>query len=151
MPDSMELRTFRWTEAYAVGDAEVDAEHRGLFAVGERFERAMLEGKGKDILRELLVQLVRYASEHFAHEEQLMARIKFPGLPEHRKEHEGLRRRVEVMMDRAEAGEITMTIETMQFVMGWIERHVLGSDLAIGKFLKQAEFAAESLTPGGTA
>ena len=31
-----------------------------------------------------------------------------------------------------------MTIETMQFVMGWIERHVLGSDLAIGKFLKQA-------------
>ena len=38
-----------------------------------------------------------------------------------------MRRRVEVMMDRAEAGEVTMTIETMQFVMGWIERGWLGS------------------------
>ena len=100
MPASTELHTFRWSAVYAVGDAQVDAEHKGLFALAERFERTMLEGKGKDILLELLVQLVKYAGEHFAQEEALMARIKFPGLLEHRKEHEGMRRRVEVVMDR---------------------------------------------------
>ena len=74
MPASTELHTFRWSAVYAVGDAQVDAEHKGLFALAERFERAMLEGKGKDILLELLVQLVKYAGEHFAQEEALMAR-----------------------------------------------------------------------------
>jgi hemerythrin-like metal-binding protein len=128
--------TFQWTTGYAVGVRQIDEEHQRLFALAERMHRAMLEGKGRQILADLLARLVEYTSYHFAHEEQLMERIRYPNYRQHRKEHEELRSRVQAMQDRAASGEVTITIEVMLFLMEWLKRHTATSDCRIGDYMK---------------
>ena len=136
IPVSAETAMFQWTAAYAVGIQRIDAEHRRLFALAAKMQRAMLNGKGKTILEDLLTRLVEYTCCHFAREERLMERIRYPGYPQHWRQHEDLRSRVQAMRVRAASGEITMTIEVMQFLMEWLKRHTVASDRMIGDYVK---------------
>jgi hemerythrin len=134
MPDTATL--FRWTTGYAVGIREIDEEHQRLFGFAESLHQAMLEGKGTEALANLHGDLLRYTGYHFAHEEQLMQRIGYPGYRQHCQEHENLRFRVRTTQDRLDSGEITMTIEVMQFLMTWLDRHITISDHRIGSYMK---------------
>ncbi len=126
----------QWTPDYAVGVGQIDEEHQKLFALAEGMHEAMLEGKGKAALEEVLARLVKYTCYHFEHEEQLMARILYPHYQQHQQEHEELRAKVEAMRERSASGEITMTIEVMQFLMEWLRRHTITSDRRISRYIK---------------
>jgi hemerythrin len=126
---------FQWRTDYAVGVGQIDVEHKQLFVLAERLHRAMLEGTGKAILLDLLARLVDYTWYHFAHEEQLMEQIQYPGYRQHQQEHEELRARVLEKNDRAVAGEVTMTIGVAQFLMEWVKNHIIASDRRIGSYM----------------
>ena len=96
----------------------------------------MLVGKGKTILEDLLAHLVDYTSYHFAREAQLMERIRYPEYRQHQLEHAELRAAARAMQDRRASGEITMTIEVMQFLTEWLSRHTATSDCRIGTYMK---------------
>jgi hemerythrin len=135
MPERFGQPVFQWLPEYAIGVHQIDQEHQRLFAHADRMHQALLAGKGREILEALLAELIQYAGCHFAHEEQLMKRIGYPGYGEHRKEHEDLRARVAAMQERAAAGELTMTIEVMQFLMEWLKRHTIASDRRISSYM----------------
>ena len=126
---------FQWRQQYAVNVEEIDHEHQGLFAAAERMHQAMLAGLGKQVLQDLLAKLVSYTCVHFAHEEQLMERVGYPGLNEHRAQHLDLRSRLELLRKRAAAGEVTMTIEVAQFLIEWLKQHTATSDLRIAGYV----------------
>ena len=136
MPDPL-VMTFQWTADCAVGVRRIDEEHQRLFALAETMHRAMLEGEGKAILQDLLTGLVAYTSYHFAHEEELMERIGYPGYREHRAQHEDLRAKAREMQDRVASGELTITIEVMQFLMEWVRKHIASSDFRIAAYMKK--------------
>lgn len=127
---------FEWTTDCAVGVREIDLEHQQLFALAEAMHGAMREGKGKSVLNGTLAALVAYVGEHFAHEEEVMHRIDYPDLIPHRRQHAALTGRVLALQNRLAAGEITMTIETLRFMMEWIECHIVGSDRQIGIYVE---------------
>jgi hemerythrin-like metal-binding protein len=141
MPDSTVTTMLEWTTAYAVGVRQLDEEHKHLFAVAESLHRAMMEGQGKAVLHGLLMDLIAYTSYHFAHEEELMRRIGYPDYLRHQKQHEELRLSVRTLLDRADSGQGTMTIEVMQFLMGWLRGHIPTSDLAVAGYLKRTREA----------
>jgi len=133
--------TFRWTANYALGVGEIDREHQHLFALAEEMHQAMMAGKGKQIVMHLLDEMLAYTGQHFAHEEELMERSGFPDREPHLRQHEELRTQVRAKRARALAGEVTMTIEAMQFLMSWLKGHILASDCRIADFLRQQETA----------
>ena len=138
MPDLVGRAIFQWTNEYAVGVRQIDEEHQRLFALAESLHQAMLEGLGKAILQDLLASLVAYTCYHFAHEEQLMERIRYPDYRQHREQHHELRQRVREIQGRFSSGEMTMTIEVMQFLMEWLRRHTTTSDRGIEGYLKKS-------------
>jgi len=125
---------FEWTDAYAVGVRQIDEEHQRLFALAEGMHVAMIAGKGKEFLGTLLAALLDYTSYHFAHEEALMARMGYPELAEHRRQHETLRIRARELQERAASGEVTITVEVALFLIDWLKRHTTDADLKIGAF-----------------
>jgi hemerythrin-like metal-binding protein len=125
---------FQWTDAYAVGIGPIDEEHQRLFALAEAMHVAMIAGRGKEFLSTLLAALLDYTSYHFAHEEELMERVCYPGLAEHQRQHEELRARTRELQERAASGEVTMTMEVALFLMDWLKRHTISSDLKIAAF-----------------
>jgi hemerythrin len=130
------VKMIEWTADYAVGVRQIDEEHQRLFVLAESMHEAMLEGKGKAILEDLLAHLVNYTCYHFAHEEQLMEDIRYPDSRQHQREHEALRSKVRAMQYRSESGEVTMTIEVMRFLMEWLKRHTITSDRQISSYMK---------------
>jgi len=138
MKPTNEPAIFRWTADHAIGVRHIDEERHGLFILAERTHQAMLEGKGKAALEDLLAQLAGYACQAFAHEEQLMEQVQYPGLQEHRREHEELRAAVGALQDRCAAGEATMTIEVALFLSRWLTRHTGASDRQIRDHMETA-------------
>jgi hemerythrin len=41
------------------------------------------------------------------------------------------------MQNRVASGELTITIEVMQFLMGWVRKHIASSDCRIAAYVKQ--------------
>jgi hemerythrin-like metal-binding protein len=147
--DSSERPMFEWSADYAMGIPQVDGEHQQLFVLAERLHRAMLEGNGKAILVDLLARLVDYTCYHFAHEEQLMERIQYPGYRQHQQEHRVLRSRVREMQDRAASGEMTMTIDVAQFLMEWLKSHIITIDRRIGNYMTTGDSRCLAKVRGG--
>lgn len=86
----MEGRRVAWNDAFSVGDAQMDAQHRVFFdeigAVTEALER----GEGKDAVIAFYCAFVGGLARHFADEEALLERLAYPHLEDHRHEHEAL-------------------------------------------------------------
>jgi hemerythrin len=128
-------RLLEWTPEYSVHVPGIDREHRKFFGILNRLHRAMLEGKGKEILETLLAEVTNYAGYHFAHEKELMTAVRYPGLREHVREHDELRRTAQTFQERFERAEVTMTIELTLFLAEWLKRHILATDRRLGEFL----------------
>ena len=132
---------FQWNNAYSVGIGSVDAQHQGLFAAAHELHEAMLAGRGRAALAKILDRLVQYTAAHFAHEEGLMRKSNYPGLPTHIAEHQALTRKVLAFQDDFKAGRTTMSVEVLQFLRTWLQQHIQHSDMAYAPYLKEAKVA----------
>jgi hemerythrin-like metal-binding protein len=129
------VKIIEWTPEIAVHVPEIDREHRGMFDLLNRLHQAMLAGKGKNILKPLLGEVTQYTLVHFAHEEELMAAVSYPGLREQVEQHQALRRRTRVFAERYQRGEVTMTIELTLFLAEWLKDHIMTVDRRLGEFI----------------
>ena len=119
---------FEWSNSYSVGINSIDAQHQNLFALGRELHTAMSNGQGKASLAKILDRLVRYTTVHFAHEERLMRLADYPDLAAHAAAHAALTQKVLQFQKDFEAGRVTMTVQLLQFLKGWLSHHIQGSD-----------------------
>lgn len=130
---------FKFTDDYLIGIDELDDEHRYLFS---------LINKALDLLnneylidryekvRELLDELDAYAEQHFAHEEAYMEEIHDPELIRQRIQHVDFRNRVRDFLFadiNTDEEQEAVLHELVSFMARWLYRHIIGSDIMIGK------------------
>ncbi len=132
---------FDWSASYSVGVGSVDAQHQNLFAMGRELHTAMMSGQGKAALSRILGRLVQYTTVHFAHEERLMRLYDYPEFAAHRAEHEALTKQVLKFQEDFNAGRATITVQLLQFLRGWLQGHIQGSDLKLAPYLKERAVA----------
>src|SRR3954470_24863149 len=96
---------------------------------------AMASGQTKGVLAKTLDRLVQYTAMHFAHEERLMRSHHYPNLAVHQAEHQSLTAQVLKFQADFQAGKATMTIQLLQFLKDWLEKHIKGSDTKYVPFL----------------
>ena len=101
---AVSTQTFRWTERYAVKVQALDNQHRRLFATTNELNDALSQGEGSAAVDPVLQKLVDYALSHFAAEEALMKRHRFPDFAKHRAEHEAFARKVTEFIEEYRAG-----------------------------------------------
>lgn len=114
MPASTD--TFRWTDAYRVNIVVLDQQHRNLFDIVNELDHALQEAKGDTALDSVLQELAHYAFAHFAAEESLMSKHRFPGLATHRTQHEMFRRRIEDFLEDHKASKLGVAVELSLFM-----------------------------------
>lgn len=126
-----------WNEELAVGIPEIDEQHKHLIALINQLHDAMSEGRGKQVLSDVLDELIAYTKTHFSHEEKLMAQANYRGLASHKREHDFLTRRVIEFQKRFVAGEIGIAVELSNFLKDWILHHVRGMDKAYAPAIRE--------------
>ncbi len=127
-----------WGPGLETGIVVIDQDHRKLVGMLNRLNAAMAEGHAKDVLAQLLNELVQYTVVHFQHEEQLMAKHQYAGTAGHASEHRKLVATVSDFKNKLALGQAMISIELMKFLRGWLTDHIMGAD----KRLAQALLAA---------
>lgn len=130
---------FEWSEAFRVQIGSIDAQHRSLFGIAHELHTALIEGHGKSALAKALDHLIRYTSAHFAHEERLMRLNGYPHLAAHKAEHDALTRQVLRFQADFERGKAALTVQLLQFLEDWLQKHIKGSDMRYGPCLRRSK------------
>jgi hemerythrin len=87
-------------------------------------------------LKDLLKELESYADEHFKHEEAEMVRLRDPEIMSQRSQHEYFREKIhEYEFENIDSQDEQKAILTdmVNFLAKWLYRHILSSDVLIGK------------------
>lgn len=141
---------YYFTDDCLIGVEMIDDEHRELFRmlreIRELLENDMLADKYERI-REMLEMLKRYAEVHFQHEEEYMEKIRHPELELQRKQHAAFRERIyaaDATMPSESSAQQVFLDDLLKYLVTWLYRHIIGSDLMIGK-MKPAD-EAEGIT-----
>ncbi|MGA2435861.1 MAG: bacteriohemerythrin [Bryobacteraceae bacterium] len=128
--------TFEWKEAYSVGCAEIDAQHKALFQIVGELHAAMLGGNAKQMLGDILARLIAYTTRHFATEERLMQASGYPDYAAHKALHDKLKQQVLNFQKEFTAGRAAITVQILQFLMDWLQHHIVGTDKKLGIYLR---------------
>lgn len=133
---------YEFTEDCLIHVEEIDNEHRRLFQMLNEAQALSEQTEDvKGIANNLLKNLKEYAATHFVHEEAYMERIHDPELPLQKKEHAAFTKKMnEFVLDLSseEAAKASLQ-ELLQYLVRWLYRHILGSDMMIGKMPAQTE------------
>lgn len=132
---------FEWNNSYSVGIRSVDAQHQNLFAIARELHSAMVAGQGKAALARILDRLVQYTLVHFAHEERLMRQYEYPDLAAHKAEHDALASQVVKFQEEFSAGRGAITVQLLQFLKDWLQKHISGTDLKYAPHMKERAVA----------
>jgi len=119
---------FEWKPEYSVQIPAIDAQHQKLFTLARDLHAAMSQGKGKAVLESALARLIAYTKEHFANEEAFMRKNQFPETEGHKLQHDQLTAQVVDFQNRFSRQESCLTVELMEFLRNWLEKHISGSD-----------------------
>lgn len=75
-----------WNDKYKIRNAEIDAQHKELFALANQF----LLASDKASRTTSSMGFFKYTREHFIHEERLMKTINYPLAADHVAQHNEL-------------------------------------------------------------
>ncbi|MBI5886129.1 MAG: hemerythrin family protein [Deltaproteobacteria bacterium] len=127
---------FNWSDKYSVGVYMFDTQHKRLVDLINDLHDAMRAAKGREVLGDTLKGLLDYTRMHFADEERQMTTFSYPDYSAHKVEHERLVAKVVELKGKHDAGDNTITIETMNFLKDWLINHILVTDKKYGQFFK---------------
>ena len=135
--------SIEWKSSYAIGVAEIDAEHRELF----RIANSLLTAKTCTEQTTCAMGLYQYTNFHFKHEEQLMRRIDYPGYDEHYAQHEDLISRLNVIAQHIAIGTLD-AFNLDKFMTHWLLTHIRLSDTKLASHIaKQAAPVSKTVLP----
>jgi hemerythrin len=124
-----------WSDGYATGIAEMDAQHRGLIELVDRVLRAL--DTEPAVLERRLEFLRDFIEAHFQAEEQLLVQGGHPGVGAHRDDHRAFLRTLErLRVDHLHDGLIDSVRQLLGgWLVEWISSHITDVDRPAGEWL----------------
>jgi hemerythrin-like metal-binding protein len=129
------MTLIKWHSGLNVNIGLIDEQHKLLVKRLNDLHDAMIAGKDRAILGNLLNQLGVYASMHFAREEDYMERFGYPDIERHRKEHNDFERTIHSFEKDFLDGRKKLSLNIIAYLVKWLANHILNSDKKIGPYL----------------
>ena len=125
-----------WDDAYSVGMAEIDNQHKELVKMTNDLFLSSREGgfAADKAFLQTAKKASDYTREHFSFEEDIMQKAGYPGLADHKKQHSDFLETILKSMLEFEAGK-TAGIEMARFLKKWLLNHIAISDKQYSAFL----------------
>ncbi|MVX67211.1 bacteriohemerythrin [Clostridium chromiireducens] len=126
-----------WNNTFAVGNNNIDEQHKELFYRLNKLLEAMKEGKGKGEVITTLDFLEEYVVKHFTDEEEIQRKNNYPKLNIQHKQHEEFKNDLKELRRTFESTGISslFVINTQQKMVKWCKDHIMSSDKELGNFL----------------
>lgn len=118
----------QWDEKYSVRVQSIDNQHKELFNLLNNLLEAMKQGQAAHVLNSIILDLERYAVNHFHKEEFFFNRFNYPEKAKHIAEHQFFVQKITQLITDLNLGKITLAFELLSFMKDWIEHHILEED-----------------------
>lgn len=142
---------YHFTDDCLIGVELIDNEHRELFRIinetQDLLDNQIISDK-YDRIVEMVERLEQYAEEHFSHEEDYMENIHHPELNLQRRQHLFFRDKINGITNSFSSDHQQQEVleDLLRYLVTWLYRHIISSDLMIGKLKPSDEWAAPEFT-----
>lgn len=130
---------FEWAQDMVIDGGPIDDDHRGLVNLVNELHTATSEGRGHEVVEEILGQVIRYTKEHLVREEQIMEGIGFPNLEKHKLGHVKFTNQLVDLQLKYQQGSITVASQLSTVLRDWLSLHIRRSDKEVKLFLLKQE------------
>ena len=124
-------------DTLVTGNEMIDSQHKELIAKINKLLDSIETSSDKLVAIKTLDYLADYTEFHFTAEEKLQEEINYPGIKEHKKEHDSLRAVVKDLynMLEEEEGPSNAFVESVkENVIEWLYRHIKGFDRSVAEY-----------------
>ncbi len=125
-----------WEDSLSVGVAEIDQQHQQLISLINQLYDAMKQGKGKDVAGKIIDSLIDYTVVHFQTEEKYFEQFGYPETESHKQQHAAFVQQVSDFKEGFVKGKIALSIDMMNFLSEWLQKHIKGSDQQYTQFFQ---------------
>lgn len=133
-----------WQKIYSIGIRHVDKQHEIFFKMLNSFNDKYVstsmitpENEAKLNIYLSILNLRRYALNHFLTEEEYMAKFNYPSFYDHRKKHDDFIKKVFKMEEEYFNFNKLLPTKIIDFMASWLEDHIKEVDKEFGKYLNE--------------
>ncbi|MGL5641713.1 MAG: bacteriohemerythrin [Paraclostridium sp.] len=129
---------YKWTDDLLTGNVQIDNEHKELIKAINDLLEACSKGKGRAELEKTVKFLSSYTKTHFAHEEVLQMKSKYPDCTNHKKYHQHFVSTVDDIQKKLMANGPTIALvgEINSKVANWLISHIKREDVKVAAHIK---------------
>jgi hemerythrin len=131
------MALFKWRDDLSVGNTLIDNDHRKIVKLVNNLFGAMEQGKSKDDLENILVEIIKFTAEHFKREEEIMQRIQYADLSTHKQNHDKLFKAVLDLREKLIDGKSMLSIEVSKLLRDWAIKHILLDDKRLAAAIRE--------------
>jgi len=128
-----------WSDEYNVNVEKIDKQHMHLLQLVNELHAAVEERIDKDDLKRMLIELTEFTRTHFATEEKLMTKHKYPDYKPHHKEHKMLLRHLGDLVNAVSKGKYPTFYSDYDVSTDWALVHIKEYDKPLGIFLNSVK------------
>jgi len=133
------MPAFTWNPAWETGVAGIDGQHRELLHRMAVLAEHIAELSKRDVLAEVIetaLYLQKYVDIHFKAEEDLMAKVGYPGLAQHREVHLEMRQQLTHLIDSVLKDYDNLGFSLLDFLSTWFLDHINTHDRQLAAFMR---------------
>jgi len=119
---------FDWNADVAIGHAQIDDQHKRMFALAEAATESLFTNAERRPRDEQLQALIDYAREHFAYEEGLMQDFAYPEAESHANYHASLLMELDTYCAKVREQSNTNPARLVAFLWRWLAIHIHSAD-----------------------
>jgi hemerythrin len=126
MPDTL----VDWNDDFSVGNLQIDAQHKELVKMTNDFYAGCQQGGiiAKVHFMKTIQKALQYIKTHFATEEEIMERVRYPEYEVHKRQHEDFIAEVRGQIAVFETEDNPNPSGFVQYLMNWVLQHIADSD-----------------------
>jgi hemerythrin-like metal-binding protein len=130
------MKSIEWSPSLSISIKEIDDQHKGLIETINTLEAAARDPNRNKVCFEIVLKLKSYFNEHFTTEEKYMLQYNYPELLSHKQEHAEFIKNV-LDFELACVEFYSPFTPMLDFLKEWLLKHVAGTDMKMGDFLKK--------------
>lgn len=125
-----------WDDSYELGIETIDNHHKHIvILINKIFHSIKSRRRNETLIKEIVLKLNAYATEHFTYEEKLFLACNYPELKSHQAGHKYFIGKIDKLTIDFQKG-IFDAREAMKFLMDWFIRHTQTLDKDFVLFLE---------------
>lgn len=136
LSDSKITDLITWDTSIQLGIEKLDRQHHHLVDLINKLNRAMKMKQGRQVMKEMLSELVDYTGGHFGTEEKLMRQYDYAERMEHEAQHQNFVEKMKNLHQKVHGGDVMVSADLMAYLKDWLIKHIKGTDKKYQDFFK---------------